>query len=428
MRLRGLLILLAVFLNLAAANGVWASAKEKVLYRFQGAKDGSNPSSSLVRDASGNLYGTTMQAGEGFSNCNYGCGTVFEVMPLANGHWQTKIIYAFQGGTDGANPSGNLVLDAAGNLYSTTIWGGTPNRCADYNTQGCGTVFELSPNADGSWTEAVLYRFQGNPDGAQPAGLMVDAAGNLYGTSTGNGYTQGASVYKLSPPQQKGGAWTETILTTFDGVFEVPNPGLALDSHGNLFGTTQVPPWGACSSTCGGVFELGHVGGNWVETWLYTFSGGGNGSDPMTGVILDGEGNLYGTTHRGGNNFGVVFELKRTGQQWSLTLLYNFCSANNCADGAHPLAGLVFDKAGNLNGTTYDGGTGCYKGYKGCGLVFKLAPTKSRWRETVIHRFTDNPDGSKPAASLIFDGDGNIYGTTVSGGDAGVGTVFEITP
>jgi uncharacterized repeat protein (TIGR03803 family) len=424
MRFRGLLILLAVFLNLASADGAWASPTEKVLYRFRGGKDGYNPTSTLAIDASGNLYGTTNQAGEGYSNCNYGCGTVFEIMPLGNGDWQEKTIYSFQGGTDGAHPSGNLLFDAAGNLYGATLWGGTPSTCEEYTYDGCGTVFELSPNSNGNWTETVLYRFQGNGDGAQPAGLIFDQAGNLFGGTAGNVYTQAATVFELSPPQRKSRTWTEQTLAGFGCCGEAPNAALALDSHGHLFGTTQAP----CNTTCGQVFELANVGGVWFETSLYNFPGGGNGADPMAGVIFDGKGNLYGTTHQGGNNFGIAFELKHTGGQWRPALLYNFCTANNCKDGAHPVATLIFDKAGNLYGTAYDGGTGCSKGYKGCGTVFKLTNTKSGWKETIIHRFADDPDGSQPAEGLTLDNAGNLYGTTMSGGNVGVGTVFEIIP
>jgi uncharacterized repeat protein (TIGR03803 family) len=425
MRFRGFLVLLAGLLNLASAECAWASPREKVLYQFQGTKDGSSPSSSLVLDASGNLYGTTMQGGEGFSNCNYGCGTVFEIRRSAASPWQEKTIYSFQGGTDGFGPSGNLVFDEAGNLYGTTVGGGKLGSCS-YQA-GCGTIFELSPNSDGSWTETVLYRFQSTTDGFRPAGLILDAAGNLYGTTSVDLEAGGATVYKLSPPQRKGGAWTEQTLTTFPCCGEAANPVLVLDSHGNLIGMTRVQ-YGFCDDTCGQVFELTPVGGGWVETSLHQFRGEGNGANPMAGVILDSEGNLYGTTRQGGTNFGVAFELKRKGRQWNPILLYNFCSADNCSEGAHSLAGLVFDTAGNLYGTTYDGGTGCDSGYRGCGTVFKLTHTQSGWREAVLHRFADNPDGSKPAAGLILDSAGNLYGTTVSGGAAEAGTVFEIIP
>jgi len=362
--------------------------------------------------------------GGNLSVCSEGCGTVFELMPSANGQWREKVLYVFQGGTDGANPSGNLVFDEAGNLYGTTVYGGTSSNCY----QGCGTVFELSPNSDSSWKETVLYRFQGGADASGPAGLIFDRAGNLYGASSVDVDQAGATVFELSPPRQKGGAWTEQIIATFSCCGEAPNAALAWDGEGKLIGTTQVNN-GFCNATCGQVFELTLAGGNWVQTSLYAFRGEGNGANPMAGVIFDGEGNLYGTTRRGGNNFGIAYELKHKGHQWSPALLYNFCSTNNCADGAHPEAGLVFDKAGNLYGTTYDGGTGCGNGYRGCGTVFELTHAKSGWRETVLYHFTDDPRGSKPAANLIFDNAGNLYGTTVyDAGGGGYGTVFEITP
>ena len=417
---------LILILSLALTNHARAGPTEHVLHGFPRVGGGFDPASSLVLDASGNLYGTS-QAG-GSSNCSSGCGVVFELTPSANGRWKEKVLYTFQGGTDGGGPAGNVLFDALGNLYGTTEWGGTPSGCPEEYHDGCGTVFQLSPNPDGSWTESVLYRFQGSPDGSQPAGLNFDAAGNLYGTSTGNYNAQGATVYELSPPRQRGGEWTERILAAFDGLFEVPNAGLAIDSHGNLFGTTQVPYWGSCTETCGQVFEIARKNGTWATTTLYAFPGGGNGASPAAGVIFDSKGNLYGTTRDGGNNFGIAFKLRHQGKQWKPALLYNFCSSNNCADGAHPLAALVFDQSGTLYGTTYSGGRGCYTGPNGCGVVFELSKTKSGWRETILHRFTNDPDGSKPAASLIFDDTGNIYGTTFAGGDVGAGTVFEIVP
>ncbi len=423
MRVRRLLTVVSLFLSLMSANPTWARAKEKVLYAFGGVGDGAFPYSSLTWDASGNLYGTTMHGGN-LSICSAGCGTVFKLTPSADGHWREKALYAFQAGTDGAYPIGNLVFDAVGNLYGTTAWGGTPNKCTDAYLVGCGTVFELSPNSDGSWSETVLYRFQGSGDGSQPGFLIFDAAGNLYGTSTGSGYTDGATVFELSPPRKPGGTWTEQVLYAFDNTFETPNASLALDAHGNIFGTTQAP---YCNQTCGRVFELSPINGSWVETSIYQFPTGGNGDNPMAGVTLATDGDIYGTTYKGGNNFGVAFKLSITSGQWHSTLLYNFCSDNKCGDGAHPLASLVFDKAGNLYGTTYDGGRGCAN--QGCGTVFKLTHTKSGWTRTLLYRFANDPRGSNPAASLIFDNAGNLYGTTVyDAGGGGFGTVFEITP
>jgi hypothetical protein len=385
-----------------------AGAHEKVLYRFFGQSDGAFPSSSLVRDASGNLYGTASAGGitgACVGNGSRGCGVVFE-LASSNGRWRESVLYAFQGGTDGWNPSGNLLFDATGNIYGTTLYGGTGTSC----NSGCGTVFELSPNQDGSWTETVLHSFQSGSDGAFPAGLTADASGNLYGVTTSGGGT----VYELTPSQ--GGAWKETILCSTDGA----NPGLALEGKANFYFTA------VADYDYGHVLEVKRIGKLWHETDLYDFPGGGNGGGPRAGMILDSQGNLYGTGDEGGNNFGIVFELKRSAGQWKESLLYNFCSRNNCADGARPQAPLVFDQAGNLYGTTANGGTSCtLEG--GCGVVFKLARTRFGWTETVLHAFKAESDGAIPTQGLVLDSKGNIYGTT-SGGTLGYGTVFEITP
>jgi len=399
-----------VALVLTPAAG--ATAREKVLYRFTGGTDGAYPSSSLVLDASGPLYGTT-SAGGNTNECtgsdSQGCGVVFE-LTSSNGKWQESVLYAFQGGTDGWDPSGNLLFDAAGNIYGTTLYGGTGTGC----TSGCGTVFELSPNGDGSWTETVLHSFQADFDGAFPAGLTADASGNLYGVTTSGWGT----VYELSPSQ--GGAWKEARLCSTNS----SSPGLVLEDKDNLYFTQ------GSTYEYGSVSEVKRIGKLWHETDLYDFHGGGNGGEPKAGVIVDKDGNLYGTGDEGGNDFGIAFELKRSAGQWKESMLYNFCSRNNCADGARPQAPLVFDQAGNLYGTTANGGTGCtFQG--GCGVVFKLAHTKAGWMETVLHTFRDGRDGASPTQGLTLDGKGNIYGTTPAGGagpNGGYGTVFEVTP
>jgi hypothetical protein len=404
---------------------VQAATREKVLYRFAGGTDGSHPSSNLLLDAAGNLYGTTA-AGGNLSDCsNYygsGCGVVFELTPFGDGKWQESVLYAFQGGTDGLEPTGNLVFDADGNIYGTTYGGGTGTACKAI--PGCGTVFELSPEGDGTWTETVLYSFQDGSDGALPVSLTIDASGNLYGANTTGG-TEFGTVFELSPPRE-GAAWKETTLYSFQA-FEIQvNPGLVLDAKGNLYGTWY--QLYSCYPGCGVVFQLKHAGKNWQETDLYDFQGGGNGGEPMAGVIFDGKGHVYGTGAEGGNNQGIAFELTRSGNRWTEVLLYNFCSRNNCADGADPQAPLVFDQSGNLYGTTEEGGTGCSFS-QSCGVVFKLTPGKFGWSETVLHNFKGAPDGSNPAQGVIFDKTGNMYGTTPNGGTSGgYGTVFELTP
>lgn len=418
--LQKLAVVMGIAVTLLPAVNLRAAAHERVLHRFTGGTDGAFPSSSLLRSASGHLYGTASGGGNANActgNNPPGCGVVFELAPSANGKWQQSVLYAFHGGTDGSYPGGDLVFDSAGNIYGTTAGGGT---------NGYGTVFELSCNRDGSWAETVLYSFHAGSDGAEPIGLTIDASGHLYGSTTGVGaYYE--TVYELSPPQAKGGTWTEATLYT-NHSFTRLNPGLVFDGKGNLYGSWQ--QLYDCHAGCGAVFELKRVGKRWQERDLYDFLGGGNGGQP-NGVILDDRGRVYGTGGVGGNDFGIAFELKRSGGQWTEVMLYNFCSLNNCADGASPGSPLLLDSAGNLYGTTEGGGTGrkgfCYF----CGVVFKLAHTNTGWTETVLHSFKGEPDGSSPVEGLALDGNGNLFGTTLEGGtgaNGGYGTVFELLP
>jgi uncharacterized repeat protein (TIGR03803 family) len=420
-------VVLSLALTLLLAPSAWAAAREKVLYRFNGGKDGAFPSSNMVLDLSGNLYGTASRGGH-TKDCTgsvSGCGVVFELKPSGSGKWRESVLYAFRGGTDGLQPSGNLVFDVAGNIYGTTFGGGgTGTVCTAI--PGCGTVFQLSPEGDGSWKETILYSFQDGADGALPVGLTIDGSGNLYGTTITGG-TEFGTVFELSPPREKGHAWKQTTLYSFQAFEIQTNPGLVFDAEGNLYGS-----WFqlySCYPGCGVVFELKRESKSWQETDLYAFPGGGNGGEPMAGVILDSKGHLYGTGAEGGNNWGIAFELKRSGGKWTEVMLHNFCSLNNCADGAEPKAPLVLDQAGNLYGTAQGGGTGC--GFPGCGVVFQLAPSKFGWKETVLHSFKGKPDGSGPTQGLTLDGKGHIYGTTSGGGNGangGLGTIFELTP
>lgn len=183
----------------------------------------------------------------------------------------------------------------------------------------------------------------------------------------------------------------------------------------------------SCYPGCGAVFELTQTQGTWTKTDLYDFPGGGNGGEPMAGVILDNKGNIYGTASKGGNNWGTTFELKAGKPPLKPVMLHNFCSTNNCADGGNPVAALTTDSAGALYGTTYGGGK-CV--FCTAGVVFKLTPSRipNVWNETVLHRFQDSPDGGDPATSVILDTMGNIHGTTVYGGGTNHGTVFAIAP
>jgi uncharacterized repeat protein (TIGR03803 family) len=408
-----------------ATSVVWT---EKLLHSFNDT-DGALPRAGLIFDAAGNLYGTTSEGGA------YSWGTVFELTPAGGGNWTETVLHSFCSPTDctdGAYPYAGLIFDAAGNLYGTTVGGGTYAYCSD--GYGCGTVFELTPTAGGGWTEQVLYNFGNGTDGVNPYdGLIFDAAGKLYGT-TPNGGTYGyGTVFELTPTES--GGWTETVLHSFcsqtdctDG--EAPQADLIFDTLGNLYGSTTN------GGTYGGgtVFELTPTGGGgWTEKVLHSFCSQTDCTDgeaPQAGLIFDTLGNLYGSTTAGGTytsncNYGcgTVFELTPTGGgAWTEQVLHSF---GNGTDGYYPFAGLIFDAAGNLYGTTWAGGT------YGWGTVFELTPTGGGWTETVLHSFNDNgTDGILPEAGLIFDAIGNLYGTTPSGGAEGEygGTVFELTP
>jgi uncharacterized repeat protein (TIGR03803 family) len=337
---------------------------------------------------------------------------------------QTEIVLYSFNDKDGSGPAG-LICDASGNLYGTTSGGGVA---------GGGTAFELTPQAGGGWTEKVLYSFSTHPnDRTNPtAALILDAAGNLYGTaSTYDGYAYGA-VFELTP--KAGGEWTEKILYSFlthpnDGWY--PYAGLILDAAGNLYGTTVnggAYGWGT-------VFELmPETGGGWGEKILLNFNGT-DGGNPFNSLIFDAAGNLYGTTAYGGvySSFsvggGTAFELTPNANgRWTETVLHNF---GGTADGNVVSGSLIFDAAGNLYGTTNEGGTGSCARYTvvGCGTAFELSPNSdASWSETVLYYFRDEGDGYWPGTGLIFDAEGNLYGTTQGGGFHGLGTVFKIAP
>jgi len=414
---------------------------EKVLYSFGATStDGGVPIAGLISDSAGNLYGTTEYGGTHsitYAGVTSPAGTVFELSPATGGGWTKKTLYNFGAtSTDAAHPLAGLVLDSKGNLYGTTYQGGT---------WGLGTVFELSPATGGTWTEKVLHNFGGTlTDGEVPeSNLILDSAGNLYGTTEAGGAYDttygGASngfgtVFEMSPGT--GGAWTEKVLYSFsylsqtDGYY--PMAGLVFDSKGNLYGTTSDGGTGQDLEGGGTVFELTPTGGGgYTEKVLYSFGGGStNGYRVLGGVVLDAAGNIYGTATAGGNGFdldGTVFELSPVGGGWAETVLHSFGAYET--DGINPRAGLVFDAAGDLYGTTWGGGVNGY------GTAFKLAAqTGGGWTESVVHSFNlSTTDGANPWAGLILDASGNLYGTTAFGGAHGPtnngyvgGTVFEI--
>jgi uncharacterized repeat protein (TIGR03803 family) len=411
---------------LSTAVPAFAAATEQVLYNFcsvDNCADGEFPDGGLIFDHAGNLYGTALGGA-------YGAGVVFELSPGGGGTWTETVLYNFcplSGCVEGSGPSSSLIFDVAGNLYGTTGSGGAYQPAC--GGSACGTVFELSPNGDGTWTETVLHSFGNGSDGREPvAGVVMDGAGDLYGTTFLGGMGHSGTVFELKPAGN--GTWAETVIHSFCYLHgcryggSVPMAGLVLGSSGNLFGTTFAGGPGACrgDSGCGEVFELVRgSSGKWTEKTLHGFNGN-DGKESQASLIFDHAGHLYGTTSGGGTSgSGTIFELLHAKNgTWTEKVLANFGSS----------ASLTFDSAGNLYGTSGSGGYGD-------GAVFKLTPGKSgEWKQELLYKFPKSgQDGFQADANLIFDTAGNLYSTTNRGGasgsgcgGSGCGTVFEITP
>jgi uncharacterized repeat protein (TIGR03803 family) len=386
----GVLVLLGAWLGAATPAGAYA-----ILHSFTEYPDVGYPRASLILDADGNLYGTA------------GCGTggrgcVFRLKTDGTGY---TILYSFTGYPDGDGP-GSLILDAAGNLYGTTEGGGDDNK---------GTLFTLKTDGTGY---RILHSFSGvDDDGVQPrASLILDAAGNLYGTTVHGGLALGGcdcgTVFTV---KTDGSGYTNLhTFTDTDGKFPVAS--LILDAAGNLYGTTLRGGVGSCAAPgCGTVFTLKTDGTGY--TILHFFTGGtSDGSQPEASLTLDAAGNLYGTTlyqgGLGGCNCGSVFTLKTDGTGYTILHVFN----GGTSDGAVPAASLILDAAGNLYGTTVEGGLSdgdiCVGG---CGTVFTLRTDGTGY--TISHFFDRlTGDGALPHASLILDPSGNFYGTTSRGG------------
>lgn len=376
-----LLMIMAAGPPLAQTQNV---VTEKIIYNFAAGADGQQPEAALIRDTKGNLYGTTVLGGSKDD------GTIFGLNPRGI----EKVLYSFSGFSDGAVPSGPLVLDSQGNLYGTAAYGGVNNN---------GTVFELTRTG----TLKVLYSFTGGSDGTSPSGgLIRDALGNLYGvTRLGGNHSEG-TIFKVAPDGN------ESVLYTFTGASDggEPRAGLIMDAQGSLYGTAA----NGGPNLAGTVFKLTSSGAFSV---LHAFgSPNGDGGSPQAPLILDANGNLYGTTEFGGAQFsGTVFKVTAAGLE---SVIYSFTGGT---DGARPIAGLIRDPKGNLYGTTTIGGnTSCH-----CGVVFKLTLGGT---ESVVYTFGPGPDGSTPFASLLSNGKGGAYSTTSAGGANAQGTVFELVP
>ena len=403
----------------------------RVLYTFDTGPNAWAPVAGLSMDTAGNLYGTTDRGG-GQGDCPPpgGCGSVFQLTYTGSG-WAQALLHGFNGpydfgrgpgsfaGTDGSYPYARAILGPDGSLYGTTSSGAS----------GGGTVYQLTPSR-GDWTQTVLHRFVGGGhDGFEPEGDVVfDQAGNLYGTTvSGGAYYYEGTVYRLA---HSGSGWVYTGLYDFSGGSDGnwPYAGVIFDNLGNLYGTTGAGGAADCiygGPNCGTVFQLTPSGSGWTKKIIHNFHDGNDVGNPSA-LIFDRSGNLYGTICGGPGGGGAVFMLSPSGDSWIFHVL-SMLSGTSCGF----QGGLTLDGAGNLYGATFSGGA------YGSGTIFKLTPYGGGWWYTDLYDFTGGSDGGEPNGSLVFDRDGNLYGTTQYGGVShycggafytGCGVVFEITP
>jgi uncharacterized repeat protein (TIGR03803 family) len=403
-----------------------------VLHTFTGL-DGANPLAGLTIDRAGNLYGTTWAGGTADCYFKFGCGTVFKMKHVGSG-WVFTPLYSFSG-PDGLGPTDRVIFGPDGTLYGQTI-NGQGDNCSCGNVFNLKPSPTRPATPFSPWVNTVLHQFYpAAGEGDSPTGdLVFDKTGNIYGTteSGGNYHFCGGlgcgTVYELTP---SGGGWMETVIYEFvdtnDG--EYPSSGVIVDQAGNLYGTAPQTGFG---SEAGSIFQLTPSGSGWKFNALYEFGNGSDGGYPVAGLVSDASGNLYGATSYGGvNGGGTVFELTPSSGSWTLTTLYSFTKVNNSFRPG-PVASLTMDAAGNLYGTTK--ADGAY----GYGNVFKLARSSGGWTYSSLYDFTGSSDGAHPYSSVVLDAQGNLYGTTYTGGKSAedcllngtytCGVIFEITP
>jgi uncharacterized repeat protein (TIGR03803 family) len=325
----------------------------------------------------------------------------------ANRAWASneKVLLNFTGGGDGSQPVAGLTPDGTGNYYGVTFYGGANDM---------GVAFKLSKTSSG-WRETVLHTFTGGADGGNPEGTLArDAAGNLYGTTDSGGHSNGVAFVLT----HSSGSWKEKVLYNF-ATSETASSGMILDAAGNLYGTTL----GGGTFSDGTVYEIQPATGTF--TILHSFNGS-DGNFPSGGLVFDPAGNLYGTTQIGGSSgLGVAFQLVPSGGgAWTENVLHNFTGGS---DGTSPTAQMTIDAAGNLYGTTLQGGSATCEGF-GCGTVFQLSNSGGTWTENILHAFVGGSDGSAPLAGVTLDAAGNVYGSTINGGPANVGLLYELKP
>lgn len=382
----------------------------QIIYSFGGGADGEYLDTDVEVDAAGNLYGTSVLGG------TFGGGTVWQ-LSLVGGKWVHKVLYNFTGSADGGEPYKGVTVDAAGNLYGTAVTGGS-GSCEG----GCGVTYKLTKNGS-TWTQTVLHAFTGGEDGSGPGSrVTLDKQGNVYGmTPTGGAFGLG-TIYVLRPKEND--TWNLQVLHTFTGGVDGSSgsAGKMVFHQGALFG----------AATTGGKYGSGTIfrlkprnRGQWTYQPIYSFLGGLDGVFPYGGLTIDLSDNIFGTTYYGGTDgVGTVFQLSFARGGWVNLVLYNFKASG---DGNYPISNVVFDDMINIYGTTSEGGSGS-------GIIFQLTqlpaggPTGGTWEETLTHVFTGTPDGAFPYTGMTPGGDGSFYGATVHGGANGEGAIYQFTP
>jgi len=384
-----------------------------VIYSFTGGGSAEHPIAGVTVDARGNLFGSTAWGGSSPT----GSGTVYELQRAGAG-FVYRQLHSFGNGADGSFPWAGVTIGPDGSLYGTTYDGGTTQN---------GIVYNLRPPATfcGSiscpWVETILYNFTRGSDGGDPqGGVVFDRSGNMYGTNVNGGSGDVGVAYTMTHSND---GWSYQVIYPFSNGLDGGNPGpLLIDGAGNLYGPAAVGGLPGCGGFgCGTIFKLSRSGSGWTEQTLYQFHDSSDGSDPQGGVIMDSAGSVYGSTCCGDGTGGTIFELSPSGGIWNFNLLYAYNGI-----GLGPEGNLVRDAAGNLYGATV------FNGRYNEGVVFKLTPTSGGWIYTSIHDFTGGTDGEWPEGGLAIDSNGNVYGTTYQGGlqncADGCGVVYEITP
>jgi uncharacterized repeat protein (TIGR03803 family) len=390
-----------IVLALAVAVGVVTAPRLQaqtfsVVHDFTGSSDGGSALAGLAIDSKGIIYGTASAGGSS------GAGVVFKMNRQGN----LTVLHNFAGGSDGSTPESRVIIDAKGDLYGTTFAGGAADT---------GTVYRVTK----AGKESVLYSFAGGTDGANPiAGLAMDAAGDVYGTTTAGGAYGYGTVFKVTRPTKQGQPWTESILYSFnDTDGQVPVAGVTLGKRGNLYGTASVG--GAYGY--GTVFELQHSESGWTEKIIYTFQMQNDGGTPYGGLTMDASGNLYGTATNGGDGSsggGTVFELTPSKGNWTFNVLYGLAGWGISGT----FRDLLLDGSGKIYATTHCDGN------NDAGTVYELTLSGGVWTYTSLYVFTGGTDGLYSFSNLVLDKQGNLYGTTNMGGTNGYGVIFKVAP